>query len=107
MVHVFANVKQKAANDISETFGIPLTQNLGKYLGMPSIHGRVIANTFKYLLDKVHSRLAGWKTKFLSMASRINLIKSITSSIPIYAMQTIELPKSTCDAIDKCNKGFL
>lgn len=62
LVHASAKVRRDVAKDISEALGIPLTRNLGKYLGMSSIYGRVTANTFEYLLNKMYSRLAGWKS---------------------------------------------
>lgn len=64
-------------------------------------------NAFKHQLDRVYSRLMGWKSKYLSMAGRIIFINSVTSCIPGYAMQTTELPRAICDSIDKCNQGFL
>lgn len=87
--------------------GIPLTNNLGKYLGMPTIHGRISSYTYKHVLDRVYGKLARWKAHTLSLAGCITLIKSVTSSILVYAMQTAELPKSVCNAIDKSNKAFL
>ena len=41
------------------------------------------------------------------MAGRGTLIKSVTSTIPSYSMQTTWLPQSTCDKIDKLNRNFL
>lgn len=38
---------------ISRTFDIPTTHDLGKYLGVPLIHGRIRPPQFDYLLDKV------------------------------------------------------
>lgn len=58
-MQVSANVTYEVENDISATLGISLTNNLGKYLGILSIHGRVTVNSFKYILDKVYNRLAG------------------------------------------------
>lgn len=37
----------------------------------------------------------------------MTLIQSVSSAIPNYAMQTAKLPVTTCNAIDKLNKGFL
>lgn len=44
--------------------------------------------------------------KQISFLCRTTLIKSITFFIPVYTMQTVELPKAICDSIDKCNPGF-
>lgn len=73
---------------------------------MPSIDGRVIKNTFKFLLDKVYSTLASWKAKVLSMAGRIILSMSVTTAIPGYAMQIAKLSKTIYDSIDRCNRSL-
>lgn len=95
-----SNGSEQLAKEISTCFGIQLANDLGKYLGMSFIHGRVISNTFKFILDKVYGSLTGWKNKYLSMTGKLTLINWITSSIPGYAMQTTALPKFICDSID-------
>jgi hypothetical protein len=84
-----------------------LTDDLGKYLGMPLIHSRINKQTYASLLDKIQSRLSSWKSKTLSMAGRLTLINYVTASIPIYSMQTARLPMSLCQDIDKVNRNFL
>lgn len=66
--------------------GMPLINNLGKYLGMPMVYGKVNQNTCKFIFDKVFYLLVGWKAKYLCLAKRVTLIKSITSTIPVYAI---------------------
>ena len=58
-------------------------------------------------MDKINGKLAGYKTKTLSMAGRATLIQSTLNTIPYYTMQSTKLPQSTCDEIDRKNKGFL
>lgn len=95
------------ANNISAKLEVPLTKNLGKYLGMPFILRKEFSSTYNYILDRVYSKLAGWKSRTLSFVGWMILIKSVTSSLQVYAMQTIELPRSIYNEIDKCNKIFL
>jgi hypothetical protein len=80
---------------------------MGKYLGMPLIHSKISKHTYAAVLDKVQSRLAGWKSKTLNLAGRLTLIQSISCSIPTYTMQTAKLPASTCNMLDKLNREFL
>lgn len=47
---------------------------------------------FKFILDCIQSKLAGWKANLLSLAGRIILTKSVTSTIPNYMMQCVALP---------------
>ncbi|GKU90363.1 hypothetical protein SLEP1_g4364 [Rubroshorea leprosula] len=95
------------ANSFSSACGIPLTHDLGIYLGVPIIHGRFKASNYKHILEKMKIKLAGWKQKSLSLAGKRTLVQSVTSSIPTYNMQTVLLPSSTCSAIDSLNRKFL
>lgn len=73
---------------------------------MPILHSKIPRYTYYGLVDKVHKRLAGWKSNFLSLAGRATLIQAVTATIPIYAMQTIKLPVSTCEELDRINRNF-
>ncbi|GLT80127.1 hypothetical protein SLA2020_515820 [Shorea laevis] len=101
------NVQSQVANSMSSSCGIPLTHNLGVYLGVPIIHGRSTSATYKYIVEKIQLKLSSWKQSLLSLAGRRVLVQSITSSIPIYTMQTVLLPRKTCAAIDSLNRKFL
>ncbi|KAK8280844.1 hypothetical protein V6Z12_D09G202300, partial [Gossypium hirsutum] len=56
---------------------------------------------FGNLLEKLNSKLAFWKSKFLSFGGRMTLIKSILSSIPLYPHSVFKSPLSICDDMDK------
>lgn len=64
------NVCRHKAENLATIAGIPTTDNIGRYLGVPSLHGRITKEHCKGILDRVHNRLEGWKTKFLSLAGR-------------------------------------
>lgn len=106
-LHCSPNTKKRTVRKIVKICGSPSTDNLGKYLGMPLIHSRINKYTYANIVDKVQNRLSGWKSKSLSMAGRLTLIQAVTSSSPIYAMQTARLPASSCSKIDKLNRNFL
>ncbi|CAL9017859.1 unnamed protein product, partial [Prunus brigantina] len=105
-IYCSPNTCKDLAKEISYICGSPLTNDLGKYLGMPLLHSRVTKGTYESLVDKVKHRLASWKGKFLSLAGKATLIQAVTASIPIYAMQTTKLPVSVCDDLDKLNRNF-
>lgn len=101
------NVSAGEATNIVDAAGIPRTTELGKHLGVPSLHGRVTKNLFAPMIERVNNRLEGWKMRVLSMAGRQVLVKSTLSSIPYYTMQTTLLPAGICDWIDRKVRGFL
>lgn len=78
----------------------------GCYLGN-SCNFKSKRGTFQVLIDKLTAKLAGWWQKHLSTTDRRTvLIKSITITIPSYAMQTTLLPISTCNQIDGMMRTF-
>ncbi|CAL1358518.1 unnamed protein product [Linum trigynum] len=106
-VYFSRNTKERTKNRLSGLMGIPRTSNLGKYLGVPVIHGRVTKETYKYILENIDRRLASWKTKSLSLAGRVTLATSVLNALPNYTMQTAVLPCNVCDQIDKKIRGFV
>ena len=102
-----SNVDARAATRISDIIGIPCIEDLGKYLGVPTLSKRVTRATFQHILDRVEKRLSGWRTKFLSLAGRVTLIRTTVAAIPAYTMQTCRLPRSVCDDLDRKIRRFL
>lgn len=101
------NICHQRALEFGDQLGIGLTADLGKYLGVPVIHDRVGKESHMYIVDKVKKRLATWKADTLSMAGRVTLTKAVSSAMPQYAMQTVCLPRSLCDEVDKVSRNFV
>lgn len=101
------NVHRDLAKSISDESGIKATRDLGKYLGMSILQKRINKETFGDVVEKVSSRLSGWKGRFLSFARRVTLTKAVLSSIPVHTMSTIILPKSMLDSLDRLARSFL
>lgn len=95
------NVSSEEQSRISRASGIPIASELGKYLGVHLVHGRHGKKHYRELLEKVHKRLSEWKMNSLSLAGRVTLAASTIASLPIYAMQTSQLPKAILHDIDK------
>lgn len=104
---VSSNVGQREAANFSWICGMMATKDLGTYLGVPLVHGRVRKCHFQHIIQKIQRRLSGWKANVLSLAGRATLVQSVTSSIPTYTMQTLKIPKKICSNIDKLNRNFL
>lgn len=101
------NVHRDLTNAISIESGIRGTKDLGNYLGMPVLQKRINKETFGAVIEKVSSKLAGWKRRFLSLAGRITLTKSVLSSVPVHTMSSIALPASTLNQLDKIARSFI
>ncbi|KAF7150639.1 hypothetical protein RHSIM_Rhsim02G0197500 [Rhododendron simsii] len=45
--------------------------------------------SFQFVIEKIEAKLAGWKSKHLSLAGRVSLIKSVIETIPSHIMAVI------------------
>lgn len=78
-----------------------------QYLGMPLTIKAPTRALFLPLIEKVESRLAGWQSRLISRGGRLQLVKSVLSSIPLYYMHCFLLPKWVIARIDKARRQFL
>lgn len=101
------NVSKEACVVMVQQLGINKTNNLGKYIGFPFKHKGRNRNEFQSMVDKVQAKLASRKTKCLSPASRLVLIKTSITAITEYTMQCYKLPTRIYDRIDKLTRDFL
>ena len=85
--------------EVCTTLNIMAEAITDKYLGLPPIVGVDRSDCFQHLIDRVLSRIRGWKEKLLSYGGREVLLKSIIQAIPSYAMSVFKLPKQICSAI--------
>ena len=106
-IYFSPNVPTPLKDKIYENSNIQATKNLGKYLGFPIRHKGAPRNQFNFVVERVLTKLAGWKAKFLYFVGQTVLIKSVTATIPNYVMQGAALPTHLRDELDKINRDFL
>ncbi|KAK9092662.1 hypothetical protein Syun_027573 [Stephania yunnanensis] len=107
--HIFfsPNTDAVLADKIATKLNFTITQDLGRYLGVPLIHGRVVHTTYTDLEKRVQNRVLKWNPSRISLSFRSTLCKTSLSTIPLYTMQSTLLPKGTCKDIDKLFRRFL
>uniref|UniRef100_A0A2N9J9F5 Reverse transcriptase domain-containing protein n=1 Tax=Fagus sylvatica TaxID=28930 RepID=A0A2N9J9F5_FAGSY len=77
------------------------------YLGLPlgsSFKDKTIWNG---IVEKLETRLAGWKRMYLSKGGRVTLIKSTLSNIPTYYLSLFPIPVGVAHRIEKIQRDFL
>lgn len=52
------NTDTRLKHILSDGFDIQTSNEMGKYLGMPILHGRVTKATFQPIVDKIKNRLS-------------------------------------------------
>uniref|UniRef100_A0A8I6XSL7 Reverse transcriptase zinc-binding domain-containing protein n=1 Tax=Hordeum vulgare subsp. vulgare TaxID=112509 RepID=A0A8I6XSL7_HORVV len=85
--------------DVCVTLNIMAEAVLEKYLGLPPIVGVDRSDCFQHLVERVLSKIRGWKEKLLSVGGREILLKAVIQAIPSYAMSVFKLPKEICNDI--------
>lgn len=87
-----ANVDTNSRQTLTHFLTIPQITNFGKYLGLPITTLQLKSNDYQYILDRITTKLVGWRSKFLTLAGRATLINSVLDFILVYAMQNNILP---------------
>lgn len=101
------NVPMTLATQISTEGNIPITNDMGIYLGVPTLCTRVSKDTFQHLLDKIKAKLIGWKARPLSFAGYITFAKHVLNVASFYTMQTSKIPVLLLDEIDRVVRCFV
>ncbi|XP_043699839.1 uncharacterized protein LOC122650493 [Telopea speciosissima] len=86
---------------------IPVCTFPTKYLGVMLKKGRVQRDLILPLMDQFKKRLAAWKGRFLSMAGRIELVRSVMSSIPVHNFSVYLWLASAIENMERWIRNFI
>eukprot|EP00253_Pinus_taeda_P004331 PITA_04331 len=88
------NISNQTAHSIANIFGVTwnLEWNHFSYLGMPVSLGPLKAKTWNGIIDKVKRKVQQWGTMWLNPASRLILLKSGITSLPLYRFSLCQAP---------------
>ncbi|XP_028106682.1 uncharacterized protein LOC114305746 [Camellia sinensis] len=78
-----------------------------KYLGLSLGVSPSRKNIWKPVVDKIKAKLSGWKSRFLSFASRLTLIKAVLSNLPVYYLSLFKMLEGIAKEIDSIQAAFL
>lgn len=66
------NVPKHIKQDVISTLPYTVIESFNRYLGLPLVNGKKHrVGDYQFLIDKMNSKLAGWKARDLSMAGRL------------------------------------
>ncbi|CAK8579589.1 unnamed protein product [Lathyrus sativus] len=78
-----------------------------RYLGIPLVGRKLNITHFMPLVDRIVARIHHWSSKLLSYASRIQLVKSITTAMVQYWLHCLPMPKTVIKKIDSICRSFI
>ncbi|KAJ1688600.1 hypothetical protein LUZ63_012755 [Rhynchospora breviuscula] len=92
---------------VQNLLGCPVKEFPITYLGLPLSIKKPKRLHFLPLVQAMHDRLQGWKSKFLSLGGRLVMIKAVLAAMPLHFMQVFKLPQWLFDRMDKICRAFL
>jgi hypothetical protein len=78
-----------------------------QYLGLPLTLGRTRLVHLQYIQDKAKAKLAGWQGKLVNVAGQHELVRLVLSSVQVYLLTVIKVPKKFIKELDKLRRRFL
>lgn len=94
------NATKGLQNGISQVLRIrKIDQNID-YMSNPLFIQRNRTRAFKRIIERIASKIEGWRSKFLSSACKAIIIRPVLQSTAIYTTSTFKIPKSVCKKVD-------
>jgi hypothetical protein len=77
------------------------------YLGAPIFKGKPKKCHLQPIADKIKSKLSAWKASYLSMAGRMQLLKSVIQGMMVHTISVYSWPSRLIKDIEKWMRNFL
>ncbi|KAL0278057.1 UNVERIFIED_CONTAM: polyprotein [Sesamum radiatum] len=103
----FSRAVQQERQQILDYLGFQEGSLPVRYLGIPLTSSRLTIADCRPLIDKVDARLAGWNNQILSYAGRLQLIKSVLTTLHTFWASAFILPKGVLKTLEKKMRQFL
>ncbi|KAJ9163052.1 hypothetical protein P3X46_022767 [Hevea brasiliensis] len=98
-----ANTSSAVHDSITNILHVVEHDNIGNYLGLPTIVGRNKKEVFQFVKDKVWHRLHSWSCRTLFRVGKEILLKTVLQALPNYVMNLFLLPKTLCEELQRIN----
>ncbi|XP_058769981.1 uncharacterized protein LOC131643698 [Vicia villosa] len=89
----FGDVSEEEKQNILVSTGFNEGQLPFRYLGVPLTSKKMSLNHYLPLIERILNKIHHWSAKLLSMAGRIQLVKSVCTAIASYWLQCFPIPK--------------
>ncbi|XP_038971839.1 uncharacterized protein LOC120104572 [Phoenix dactylifera] len=101
------STESRVRQEIRSILQMPEQEGTLVYLGVPITGRRLRVAECSGLVQRVESRLEGWRASSLSMMGRLTLVRSVLGSMPVYLMANTVVPKTTLLKIERLLRSFL
>jgi hypothetical protein len=87
-------------NKYGHIFGCEVGSLPFKYLGIPIHYRKLLNKEWIPLEDRFEQKLASWLGKLISYGDRLVLINSVLTSLPMFLLSFLEMPKGVRKILD-------
>jgi hypothetical protein len=77
------------------------------YLGVPIFRGKPKTIHLQPIADRIKLKLSAWKASLLSIAGRVQLVRSDIQSMLVYSISLYSWPAALLKDIEKCIRNFI
>lgn len=102
-----AGVSTQKQEDILNHFPFASGKLPVRYLGLPLLTKNMTVLDYMPLIEKIRKRIGCWTGRFLSYAGRLQLIKSVITSLVNFWMAAFCLPSGCLKEIERLCSAFL
>ncbi|CAN1819529.1 Uncharacterized mitochondrial protein AtMg00310 [Linum perenne] len=100
------SIPDEETTQFSQMLHIGFVGNFDSYLGLPTTIARKKKETFRFIEDKVTSRLKSWQSQSISPAGMEVLLSSVVSALPVYTMSCFRLPAHLTKRLNQLTAQF-
>ncbi|RVW48943.1 Transposon TX1 uncharacterized 149 kDa protein [Vitis vinifera] len=104
---IIAVGRMENVEEVALEFGCKVSKLPSSYLGLPLGAGFKEVATWDGVEERLRKRLSTWKRQYISKGSRMTLIRSTLSSMPIYCMSLSQMPRSVSSRLERIQRDFL
>jgi hypothetical protein len=100
-------ISQARLAQISQFIGFNIGTFPFMYLGIPIFKGKPRVAYLQPVADKIKAKLASWKASLLSIAGRVQLVKSVIQGMLVYSISIYSWPISLLKGLERWIKNFI
>lgn len=100
-------ITQSRLNLIAQMLGFSIGSLPFTYLGVPIFKGKPKARYLQPIADRIKVKLSAWRASLLSIAGRVQLVRSVVQGMMIHSISIYSWPISLLKDLERCIKNFI
>ncbi|KAI9198847.1 hypothetical protein LWI28_023034 [Acer negundo] len=106
-IYFGSSISPSQIGSLQSLIGMQIGQLPFSYLGVPLFRGKPRKAVLRHIANKILSKFAKWKGKFLSLASHATLIRSVITGSFVHSFMIYKWPSSFLSLINRKLRNFL